>query len=793
VASVADTLNLALSQHQSGRFDLAEPLYRQILQSDPNNFQAVHLLGLVAQQTGRSDEALHLLSRAVQLRPDSSEAHYNHGIILKTAGRVEEAVVSYQQALRLKPNSPEALNNLGEALLSLGRQNEAVASLRQALVLKPNYSGALNNLGIAFQEQNNPAGAVACYRQAIHLRPGIPDTYNNLGIALADQGELEEACACYQQALQLRPHYPEAQNNLGIALRLQGKLNEAERCHRQALLLKPEYAGAHEKLATVLREQGRIEEALASCREAIRLRPSQAESFNTLALIRQEQGQLEEALAALDEALRLNPDFPHAHNNRGNVLGELGRLNEAVDSYRHALRLKPDFSEAHVHLGMTLLLKGDFAEGWSEYEWRRRYKMFDQSPSPDRAWDGGDVNGQTILLIAEQGLGDTLQFLRYASLLKQRGARVLLGCQPSLSRLLANAPCLDGLIISGSAVPFFDVYSHLLSLPRLFGTTSASNPSTVPYLFADPALVKQWHQDLKALGGFKVGIAWQANPAHDRGRRRSAPLTEFAPLAQVPGVTLVSLQKGAGAEQLGAKNPFPIVNLSDRLDETAGPFMDTAAVMKNLDLVVTIDSAVGHLAGGLGVPVWVALPSFPDWRWLQHGEQTAWYPTMRLFRQTATGDWSGVFQRMASELHSQLSSRMPHKPLFVETSAGDLLDRLSILEIKSERISDATRLRNVRIEVASLTAVRQDALPSSPELADLAARLKRVNERLWEIEDAIRQCESDQDFGPRFIELARSVYHENDHRAALKRAINELLQSRIVEEKSYREYRNDVP
>jgi Flp pilus assembly protein TadD len=647
---VADTLAVALSHHQSGRFELAEPLYREILQREPNHFQALHLLGLLAHQTGRSDEALHLMSRAVQLRPDSAEAHYNHGIILKTAGRVEEAVASYQQALRLKPNYPEAHNNLGEALLSLGRTNEAVVSLRQALLLKPNYPGALNNLGIALREQNDLAGAIASYRQAILLRPDIPDTYNNLGVALMDQGELDEACAGYQQALQLRPRYPEAHNNLGVALRLQGQLEEAERRHRQALLLNPEYAGAHDKLANVLREQGRIEEALASCREAIRLRPKLAEAFNTLGLIRQEQGQLDEALASLDEALRLKPDFPEAHNNRGNVLGELGRLNEAVDCYRQALRLKPNFAEAHVHLGMTLLLKGEFAEGWSEYEWRRTYKMFGLQPSPDRAWDGRTLTDQTILLIAEQGLGDTLQFLRYASLLKQQGARVLLGCQSSLSRLLANCPDLDGLIVSGSAMPSFDVFAHLLSLPRVFGTAPSTIPANVPYLFADPALVKQWHQDLHALGGFKVGIAWQANPAHKGARRRSAPLAEFAPLARVPGVTLVSLQKGTGTEQLGDKNPFPIVDLGNRLDETAGPFMDTAAVMKNLDLVVTIDSAVAHLAGGLGVPVWVALPSFPDWRWLQHGERTAWYPTMRLFRQAAAGDWSGVFQRLASEL-----------------------------------------------------------------------------------------------------------------------------------------------
>jgi hypothetical protein len=267
------------------------------------------------------------------------------------------------------------------------------------------------------------------------------------------------------------------------------------------------------------------------------------------------------------------------------------------------------------------------------------------------------------------------------------------------------------------------------------------------------------------------------------------PLAQFAPLAQVPGVTLVSLQKGPGTEQLRqADERLPVTELGSHLDEEAGPFMDTAAVMGNLDLVITTDTAAAHLAGSLGVPVWVALPFAPDWRWLADRADSPWYPTMRLFRQERPGDWAGVFARIAQALRERLAEAPRAGTITVEIAPGELIDKITILEIKQARLTDTDKVANVRRELAALVAARDRSIPRSEELARLTAELKAANEALWDVEDEVRRCERAQDFGPRFIELARSVYRTNDRRAVIKRRINELLGAAFLEEKSYEKY-----
>jgi hypothetical protein len=335
----------------------------------------------------------------------------------------------------------------------------------------------------------------------------------------------------------------------------------------------------------------------------------------------------------------------------------------------------------------------------------------------------------------------------------------------------------------GAALPPCDVQVPLLSLPRLFGTTLATVPADVPYLFADAALIERWRRELSGAAGVKIGIAWQGNPRFPADCMRSVPLTHFTPLAQVDGVCLYSLQKGTGREQLRAAAGYlPAIDLADRLDEGGG-FLDTAAVMKNLDLVVTSDTSIAHLAGALGVPVWVALALGADWRYLLGREDSPWYPTMRLFRQTRLGDWDSVFERIATELRGD--RRDAHLTLRAEISPGELIDKITILEIKCQRIREAAKLGNVRAELATLMAVHDRCLRPSAELTALRDYLRSVNEVLWSVEDELRLCEQTQDFGPRFVELARSVYQHNDRRAVLKRRINELLGSRLLEEKSY--------
>ena len=428
------------------------------------------------------------------------------------------------------------------------------------------------------------------------------------------------------------------------------------------------------------------------------------------------------------------------------------------------------------------------------------------------------VHGRTVLLHAEQGLGDTIQFIRYVPLVRELGGEIVVECQAALLPLLRAMPGIGQLIARGVGLPALDVHAPLLGLPGILRTTMGDIPASVPYLSADGDLVEQWRKDLakecsphapREAGrhaerdDYTVGIAWQGNPGFPRDRLRSIPLAFFGRLAKVRGVRLVSLQKGPGADELLALGgDMFILDLGDRLDEEAGSFMDTAAVMKNLDLVICSDSAVAHLAGALAVPVWVALPFVPDWRWLLEREDSPWYPTMRLFRQRRPG--AGARSSSASQSTCQLPEKSstrsdncqpatakrsaPMKPVLVEIAPGELMDKITILEIKRARITQADKLRNVQVELATLEEARAASLPTSESLQRLTDQLRQVNEALWVIEDDIRLCEKAGEFGPRFVELARSVYHQNDKRAALKRQINDLLGSKIIEEKSYEKY-----
>ena len=817
-------LNLGNALREQGRLDEAVARYQQALRLEPDSPEAHHNLGIALERQGRPDEAVTCYQQALRLKPDDAEAQNNLGIVLAKQGRLNEAAARFQQALRLKPDYPDAHNNLGIVLEKQDKLDEAMARYQQALRLKPNYPEAHYNLGIVLARQEKLDEAVACYQQALHLKPNYPEAHNNLGAVLARQGKLDEAMASYQQALRLTPNSAEAHHNLGLILAKQNKLDEAMASYQQALRLKPNYPEAHSNLGNVLQEQGRLDEAVASCQQALRLKPDSAEAHHNLGIVLAKQDKLDEAVASFQQTLRLKPDYPDAHHNLGIVLEKQDKLDEAMASYQQALRLKPDYPEAHNNLGIVLekqgrldeavacyqqalhlkpdypeahwnrslawLQMGRFEQGWPGYEWRWKCKEFGSLPPfHPPLWDGSPLDGRTILVHAEQGLGDTLQFIRYAPLVHQRGGRIILVCQPPLIGLLTRSPGVERLVAQGEALPEYDVHVPLMSLPGLLGTTLESVPADVPYLDAEPQLVEGWRHRLGSYPGFKVGIVWQGNPKFRLDHLRSIPLAQFAPLARVPGVHLFSLQKGPGAEQLAAvTDRFPVTDLGRRLDD----FMDTAAVLKNLDLVISVDTAIAHLAGALGIPVWVALPFVPDWRWLMDREDSPWYPSMRLFRQTRLGQWEDVFQRIAEALQRRLAAPAELRPITVEIAPGELIDKITILEIKSERITDAAKRHHVGTELALLVAARDRAVPSSAKLARLATELKAVNEARWQVEDEIRLCERDEDFGPRFVALARSAYRTNDQRAALKRQINELLGSKLIEEKSYTSYEEGI-
>jgi tetratricopeptide (TPR) repeat protein len=636
--------------------------------------------------------------------------------------------------------------------------------------------------------------AVACMRQALELSPREPMGYFHLGNALLKQEKLKEAEAAYRRCVELQPLHVEALVNLGFALGEQEKLDEARACYERALQIRPDYAEIHHNLGNLFREENRIDEALACYRRALQLRPDYAKAHINQGVALVARGDIEAAVRSLERGVELQPDFAEAHSSLGTALSVQGKLDEAIVRYERAIALKPDYPDAHWNRSLARLLQGDFARGWADYEWRWRCKRTLPLPAfKQPRWDGSQLKGRTILLYAEQGLGDTLQFIRYVSLVQARGGRVVVQCQDGLLPLLSRCAGIDQLVGWTAAAPAFDIWTPLLSVPGLLQTTVETIAAKVPYLFPDPELVAHWRRELAPVRGFRVGIAWQGSPRHAWDRHRSVPMALFEPLARIDGVRLVSLQQNHGTVQLKAlAAKFPVVSLGELVDKTTGAFMDTAAIIANLDLVISIDSAIAHLAGGLGAPAWVALHYTPDWRWLLHRDDSPWYPTLRLFRQSSVGDWPSVFARMANALREP-AARPPRPQLpVIEVAPGELADKITILQVKRERVADPSKLGHVRAELAALEAVQRDSLPSSPRLAELIVRLKSVNEQLWQIEDDIRLCERDGDFGPRFIELARSVYHTNDQRAALKRAINELLGAPIAEQKAYPDYQPET-
>ena len=420
---------------------------------------------------------------------------------------------------------------------------------------------------------------------------------------------------------------------------------------RRAIAVEPNNAEAHNDLGNALNEKGQLDEAIAAYRQAVALDPNFSEAHNNLGVVRF-QGKLDEAIASYGRAIALSPNFAEAHNNLGTGLQEKGQLDEAIAAYRRAIAYKPNYAESHSNLAKALLLCGDFKEGWQEYEWRWKVQGF---PSPKRGfsqalWDGGELRGRAILLHAEQGLGDTIQFVRYLPLVVQRGGKIIVECQSELQRLFRGMAGDYEIVAFGQPLPAFDFHCPLPSLPHALGTTLADIPQNVPYLSAEPTLVEVWRRTLGASNGeLKVGLAWAGNPRFESDGTRSLNLRQLTPLAGARGVKFYSLQKGAAGEQ--AKNPpvgLELVDLGPKLND----FADTAAVMSLLDLIITTDTSVPHLAGALARPVWAMLQFVPDFRWLLEREDSPWYPTMRLFRQRSAGDWDGVIGRVAESLLS---------------------------------------------------------------------------------------------------------------------------------------------
>ncbi len=538
-------------------------------------------------------------------------------------GNLVEAEALYRQILLADPANAETNHLLGLIAHQQGDQETAARLIRQALALHPATPGAALNLGIVLMRLGQFAEAAQWFEQVLRNEPEQVAVHFNLGNALFEQAQYREAAACYRRAVQLDPNYADAFVNLGSALHSQEQLSEAMACYRQAVRLDPTHTESQRKLAAALEEYGLLQKAME--------------------LYRQPGG----GLPRVGEVMLLLPSQTAAHGYLASTLASLGLLKEAWLHNEEVLRLQPGHTAARFRRAVLRLLQGDFAGSWADFELRWSLPDWPVPAFQGPRWDGSALDGKTILIFHEQGFGDTLQFLRYLPLVAARGGKTILACQPALFTLLEGNIGADHVITEGMPVPAFDVQVPLLSLPGIFQTTLANIPTARPFLQPKVEQTSLWRDEFQSLDGLKVGIVWQGNPKVGGDALRSIPLKYFEPLADVPGVRLLSLQKGPAADQLATQaGRLAIIDLNLRLQT----FNDTAAVMKNLDLLITSDTSTAHLAGAMGVPVWTLLQLVPDWRWLLEREDSPWYPTMRLFRQRRFGDWTEVFERITSAL-----------------------------------------------------------------------------------------------------------------------------------------------
>lgn len=470
-------------------------------------------------------------------------------------------------------------------------------------------------------------------------------------------GRLGQAEPLYRQVLAQEPNHTDALNQLGYLLYQSGRYQEALELIGRAVDGDSSIAEYHNNLGLALAALDLTDRAIAAYRKAAALNPNLAEIHNNLGNALEAAGQLDQAEAALRHAVALRNDVAEIHDNLNRVLKNEGRFEEAMAAAKEAVRLRPDMASAHFNLGILHLLMGNLREGWIEYEWRWKF-LQSSVPSPlfeQTLWDGGDLTGRRILIHSEGGFGDALHFVRFVPLVVQRGGRVIFGCPKELRRLLEGFGGIERLVPSGQAVPEFDVQCPAVSLPRALNITLANIPAQVPYLRADAGKVENWRRRLQVSEGrLKVGLVWAGRPDYANDHNRSMPLSRLAPLGRVAGTWFCSLQKGAAGQQaLAGPRGLELMDWTGELED----FTDSAALIANLDLVVTVDTAVAHLAGALAKPVWVLLPFVPDWRWMLHREDSPWYPTMRLFRQQRAGDWDAVIDRVAEALQELARKR----------------------------------------------------------------------------------------------------------------------------------------
>jgi len=617
MSSATTPMQRAVDHHTQGRFAEAEAAYREVLRDYPNNPDALNLLGVACSQQGRRDEAIGYIQRAISLHPGGADFHSNLALVYAENGQIENALASARAAVALRPNHVEAMFILGNALRRLGRYPEAQQWLERSLSIRPDQPEALTGLADVYRQMGRMNEADAIAKRLLEVRPTSLEGLAVRGETLLAQRRFHEAAAVFQSVIDAYPNSWVGYNGLGVARVRQGRAAEAAPLYKKSIELA---------------------------------KTSNPCPYNNAGFACIGEGQIEEAIEHFEKALEIRADFPEVHTNLGNAYGARLELDRAMAAYNRALFFQPDNQDAHWNKSLLLLLQGKFAEGFLEYEWRWLKFLEHRQSFRQPRWDGYDITGKTILLHSEQGFGDTIQFARFAEIVRACGADVILGCGEELVSLLSSMNDKIRVVARGKPSPPFDVHCPLLSLPYALGITVDTIPGKTPYVFANESLRSRWRQALVDLKGMKVGICWGGDSEHTRNSDRSASLELFGALRDLAGVDWVSLQKGAPRREPMPAG-FDLIDMTDELHD----FADTAALIANLDLVISVDTAVAHLAGALGKAVWTLVSYAPDWRWLLDREDSPWYPTMRLFRQRTRRDWAEVLGRVHAALEEFLN------------------------------------------------------------------------------------------------------------------------------------------
>jgi len=695
----------------------------------------------------------------------------------------------------------------------------AIKHYKKAIEINPQNFKGIFELANTLYINSRFDEAIEIFDKAENICPQYCQIYFNRSLCHMQKKDIEKTIGDLKKAIEVNPEYEKAHNQLGLLLHQNNRDYEAIKYLKKMLQKNPTSFQTTFLLAKSTRNIDNLQGAKQLFQKAYKMRPDSTiliiELANTLNML----NEVEAALALYKKALKNNPNQPNIQYNYAYTLKKMGRVEESLEIYQQVLKEKPDYAQAHFSLALAYLLLGNFKEGWKEYEWRWKAYKETKKSFDKPAWDGSDPAGQTILLCAEQGLGDTFQFIRYAKLLKERGATIIVQTQRPLTTILKLCNYIDVVVPRGKALPHFNCYVYLMSLPLLFKTTVDTIPDIVPYLHADPQLVQYWKEKLSKDNNFKIGICWQGNKGYRTQALKHAVAAKsmharlFKPLAELPGVSLYCLQKMNGEEQL-KEIDFKIHTFGPDFDKSHGRFMDTAAIIKNLDLIITVDTSICHFAAALGAPVWTILPLPADWRWMLHTDKTPWYSNMRLFRQKEINTWEQIIQQMVQELCSILDIPNPQQqntPDILDISYGptitnnidnttdnnstkksqylsislknidhmkfqEILDKIIILKIKYNETQDKAIEQELKKAELQLRNLSQIYSTSSEKLDELSEKLYDLNSQLINIDKQIAQIENKSVFNQDFIALAKQAHYIKNLKNYIKNEIEKIVQ-----------------